>query len=96
MTTPLLPEAFTEAARLNLPAALPDQRTAARLLGIVDQFSQVLKRLQAEPVASPQSARELLALQTENALLKVRQNAAKEQLVELLKKIQAAPPAVNP
>ncbi|MCA3243782.1 MAG: hypothetical protein INF43_00565 [Alphaproteobacteria bacterium] len=86
MTTPLLPHAL----RAALPAALPDQRTAERLLDIVDQLARALQqpRPAPNPAAPPD---QLLALQTENAQLKARQAAAKARLEALLVKIQTMP-----
>lgn len=85
MTTPLPP-------RTALPSALPDQRTAERLMDIVDQLARALQQPRARNHhASQADDATLLALQTENAQLKARQAAAKARLEALLAKIQTMP-----
>lgn len=85
----------------TLPPALPGQRTALRLLDVVDQLARHVQMLErrsnalngAVPVVAAPSENngvQLQNLQRENATLKQRQTEAKKRLQALLVRIEAA------
>ncbi len=76
----------------TLPVNLPDQRTAYRLLDVLDRLTRHVQQLQREARGVAQQPMEndpqMLALQQENATLKARQAAAKARLEALLARVQ--------
>jgi hypothetical protein len=81
-----------------LPTALPGQRTAMRLLDVVDQLARHMQMLErrggAQPVVGNASGGpsgvEFLNLQRENAALRTRQKEAKRRLEVLLQRVELA------
>jgi FtsZ-binding cell division protein ZapB len=73
---------------------LPDQRTAFRLLDVLDKLTRHVQQLQRQSGTQTQhvaqTGPQVLALQQENATLKARQASAKVKLEALLARIQAA------
>jgi hypothetical protein len=82
-----------------LPPALPGQRSAMRLLDVVDQLTRHVQMLERRssghvsipaPAAPPTSGVEFLNLQRENAALKARQIEARRRLEVLLQRVELA------
>lgn len=76
----------------QLPPHLPDQRTAERLLHIVDQLARTLKQAPLSASPNPQGLQEL---QAENAMLLRQQATVHARLNALLVRVLASATAAE-